>query len=115
MSTVYGDTRKASDITFSMYTSTDGPVNDWPLDTANDAPDGEFVIATSQIDCFSETMAKHVYVSDTKIIVKDGHIDANSACQAVAEIVNRCGYWGTYLEILKFNPRTRTFNVYIGS
>jgi hypothetical protein len=44
---------------------------------------------------------EHVYyISTNKVIIKDGLVDVDSVKEATAELLNRCGYWGTYIEAL---------------
>ena len=45
---------------------------------------------------------EHVYyVSTHKAIIKDGLVDIDSAKEATAELLNRCGYWGVFIESLR--------------
>ena len=45
---------------------------------------------------------EHVYyVSTHKVIIKDGLVDIDSAKEATAELLNRCGYWGVFIESLR--------------
>ena len=45
---------------------------------------------------------EHVYyVSTHKAIIKDGLVDIDSVKEATAELLNRCGYWGMFIESLR--------------
>ena len=45
---------------------------------------------------------EHVYyVSTHKVIIKDGLVDIDSAKEVTAELLNRCGYWGVFIESLR--------------
>ena len=45
---------------------------------------------------------EHVYyVSTHKVIIKDGLVDIDSVKEATAELLNRCGYWGVFIESLR--------------
>ena len=45
---------------------------------------------------------EHVYyVSTHKAIIKDGLVDIDSVKEATAELLNRCGYWGVFIESLR--------------
>ena len=41
------------------------------------------------------------YVSTHKAIIKDGLVDIDSVKEATAELLNRCGYWGVFIESLR--------------
>ena len=45
---------------------------------------------------------EHVYyVSTHKVIIKDGLVDIDSGKEVTAELLNRCGYWGVFIESLR--------------
>ena len=45
---------------------------------------------------------EHVYyVSTHKVIIKYGLVDIDSAKEATVELLNRCGYWGVFIEGLR--------------
>ena len=41
------------------------------------------------------------YVSTNKVIIKDGVVDIDSVKEAAVELLNRCGYWGEFIERLE--------------
>lgn len=44
---------------------------------------------------------EHVYYASTKkITIKDGLVDVDSVKEATVELLNRCGYWGVFIEAL---------------
>ena len=85
------------------------------------ASDGEYFIKEESLDYTDfysrnkkekDTIRK-TYYSDSKVIVKSGLIDIETVIQCVAEILNKTGYWGTYIEDIKFNGKQ--FEISIGS
>jgi|TARA_R110000803_G_scaffold204305_1_gene270222 hypothetical protein len=44
---------------------------------------------------------EHVYYASTKkVTIKDGLVDVDSVKEATVELLNRCGYWGVFIEAL---------------
>ena len=76
----------------------------------DDFEDGEYglilsnyeeVSTTSSNGSVAWTRMEHVYyVSDHKVIIKDGQVDVDSVKEATAELLNKCGYWGVFIEAL---------------
>ena len=61
----------------------------------------EEVSTTSSNGSVAWTRMEHVYyVSDHKVIIKDGQVDVDSVKEATAELLNKCGYWGVFIEAL---------------
>jgi len=66
---------------------------------------------------------EHVYyVSTHKAIIKDGLVDIDSVKEATAELLNRCGYWGMFIESLRevdfdigLLDRKKFINLHLGS
>ena len=66
---------------------------------------------------------EHVYyVSTHKAIIKDGLVDIDSVKEATAELLNRCGYWGVFIESLRevdfdigLLDRKKFINLHLGS
>ena len=62
----------------------------------------EEVESTSSDGRVAWNRMEHVYyVSTHKAIIKDGLVDIDSAKEATAELLNRCGYWGVFIESLR--------------
>ena len=81
-----------------------------PLKVIDDFEDGEYGLMLSNYQEV-ETISKdgrvvckkmeHVYyISTNKVIIKDGLVDIDSVKKATAELLNRCGYWGEFIEAL---------------
>ena len=116
------------DIWWSIYTdTTPKAVDEWveannvghsierrpdgrPLKVIDDFEDGEYGLMLSRYQEV-ETISKdgrvackkmeHVYyISTNKVIIKDGLVDIDSVKKATAELLNRCGYWGEFIEAL---------------
>ena len=112
-----------NDIWWSIYTDTTpkdvddwveannvGFTNDDERKVIDDFEDGEYGLMLSHYQEV-ETISKdgrvackkmeHVYdVSNNRVIIKDGLVDIDSVKKATAELLNRCGYWGTFIEAL---------------
>ena len=87
-----------------------GFTNDDELKVIYDFEDGEYGLMLSHYQEV-ETISKdgrvackkmeHVYyISTNKVIIKDGLVDVDSVKKATAELLNRCGYWGEFIEAL---------------
>ena len=111
------------DIWWSIYTDTTpkdvddwveannvGFTNDDERKIIDDFEDGEYGLMLSNYQEV-ETISKdgrvvckkmeHVYyISTNKVIIKDGLVDVDSVKKATAELLNRCDYWGTFIEAL---------------
>ena len=111
------------DIWWSIYTDTTpkdvddwveannvGFTNDDERKVIDDFEDGEYGLMLSNYQEV-ETISKdgrvvckkmeHVYyISTNKVIIKDGLVDVDSVKKATAELLNRCGYWGEFIEAL---------------
>jgi len=111
------------DIWWSIYTDTTpkdvddwveannvGFTNDDERKVIDDFEDGEYGLMLSHYQEI-ETISRdgrvarkkweHVYyISTNKVIIKDGLVDVDSVKKATAELLNRCGYWGTFIEAL---------------
>ena len=111
------------DIWWSIYTDTTpkdvddwveannvGFTNDDERKVIDDFEDGEYGLILSHYQEV-ETISKdgrvackkmeHVYyVSNNRVIIKDGLVDIDSVKKATAELLNRCGYWGEFIEAL---------------
>ena len=66
---------------------------------------------------------EHVYYASThKVIIKDGLVDVGSVKEATVELLNRCGYWGVFIEGLRevdfdigLLDRKKFIHLYLGS
>ena len=62
----------------------------------------EEVESTSSDGRVAWNRMEHVYyISTNKVIIKDGLVDVDSVKEATAELLNRCGYWGEFIERLE--------------
>ena len=113
----------ADDLCWSIYSDTTpkdvddwveannvGFTNDDESKIIDDFEDGEYGLMLSHYQEV-ETISKdgrvackkmeHVYyISTNKVIIKDGLVDVDSVKKATAELLNRCGYWGEFIEAL---------------
>ena len=62
------------------------------------------------------------YASTHKVIIKDGLVDVGSVKEATVELLNRCGYWGVFIEGLRevdfdigLLDRKKFIHLYLGS
>ena len=53
--------------------------------------------------------------SKTLVPVRSKLISIKELIKATIEVKNESGYWGNYLEIVKFCPQTRCLRVWLGS
>jgi len=74
----------------------------------HDFEDGEYGLILSHYEEVESTKGtvvwkrmEHVYyISKKKVIIKDGLVDVDSVKETTAELLNRCGYWGIFIEAL---------------
>ena len=97
---------EANNVGHTVERETDGK----PHKIIDDFEDGEYGLMLSHYQEI-ETMApdgrvawkrmEHVYyISTNNVIIKDGLVDIDSVKKATAELLNRCGYWGEFIEAL---------------
>ena len=87
-----------------------GFTNDDERKIIDDFEDGEYGLMLShyqEIETISRDgrvackKMEHVYyISTNRVIIKDGLVDIDSVKKATAELLNRCGYWGEFIEAL---------------
>jgi len=97
---------EANNVGHTVKRKTDGK----PHKIIDDFEDGEYGLMLShyqEIETISRDgrvackKMEHVYyISTNKVIIKDGLVDVDSVKKATAELLNRCGYWGEYIEAL---------------
>ena len=81
-----------------------------------DAPNGDYIISTKMIDYNNKTSnVWKNYQSKTKVEVRGGLLEIDTLLKASSEIIDACGYWGQFLEIVEYNPKNKTLNIMIGS
>jgi hypothetical protein len=106
---IYSDT-KPKDVDDWVEANNVGFTNDDERKVIDDFEDGEYGLMLSNYQEV-ETISKdgrvvckkmeHVYyISTNKVIIKDGLVDVDSVKKATAELLNRCGYWGEFIEAL---------------
>ena len=106
---IYSDTTP-KDVDDWVEANNVGFTNDDERKIIDDFEDGEYGLMLSHYQEV-ETMApdgrvawkrmEHVYyISTNKVIIKDGLVDIDSVKKATAELLNRCGYWGEFIEAL---------------
>jgi hypothetical protein len=92
-----------------VYESEDKTIN---YQAIGDFEDGEYGLILDHYEAVESTSSdgrvgpwkrmEHVYyVSTHKGIIKDGLIDVGSVQEAAAELLNRCGYDGVFIEALR--------------
>jgi len=106
---IYSDT-KPKDVDDWVEANNVGFTNDDERKVIDEFEDGEYGLMLSNYQEV-ETISKdgrvvckkmeHVYyISTNKVIIKDGLVDVDSVKKATAELLNRCGYWGEFIEAL---------------
>ncbi len=113
-----------------VYESEDKTIN---YQAIGDFEDGEYGLILDHYEEVESTSSdgrvgpwkrmEHVYyVSTHKAIIKDGLVDIDSVKEATAELLNRCGYWGEFIERLEevdfdigLLDRKKFINLHLGS
>ena len=106
---IYTDT-KPKDVDDWVEANNVGFTNDDERKVIDDFEDGEYGLMLSHYQEV-ETISKdgrvackkmeHVYyISTNRVTIKDGLVDVDSVKKATAELLNRCGYWGEFIEAL---------------
>ena len=106
---IYSDTTP-KDVDDWVKANNVGFTNDDELKVIDDFEDGEYGLMLSHYQEV-ETISKdgrvackkmeHVYyISTNRVTIKDGLVDVDSVKKATAELLNRCGYWGEFIEAL---------------
>ena len=106
---IYSDTTP-KDVDDWVEANNVGFTNDDELKVIDDFEDGEYGLMLSHYQEV-ETISKdgrvackkmeHVYyISTNRVTIKDGLVDIDSVKKATAELLNRCGYWGEFIEAL---------------
>ena len=75
-------------------------------DISTDAPDGVYAVHHNHLGKKGKSYG---------VTVKDGYFVVEPTLRACAEARNESGYWGTFLEALKYDPKYEEFNAEFGS
>ena len=75
-------------------------------DISTDAPDGRYKVTTKHLGAGGESYG---------VEVKDGYFGVEPTLRACAEARNDAGYWGTFLEGLKYDSLEGEFTAVFGS
>lgn len=90
----------------------------WAMESdETDAPDGTYSFHTTMFDYRSNTK-DHIFLgwhSHIPVEVRNGHINKTQALAAAGHLMGSCGYWGRYLESVKYDPVTKSFEITVGS
>ena len=91
-------------------------------DRISEMPDGEYFFVKSCYDyndyvkSVEKIMHRKNWISNHKIIVKDGQVDIMSAKRAVADILNQSGNWHYFIEDIWLSEEYHnTLHVALGS
>ena len=88
----------------------------WELDSNEfNVPDGEYRFRTTAFDYKQDVNVPLVWESDLPVEVNQGYMDRDSALAAAAHLIQSCGYWGRFLEDIRYDPISNTFDISIGS
>ena len=90
----------------------------WDIDSnKTEAPDGRYLLTTEMFDYRKEQSPDYVFetwTSDIVVEVVDGRINRDQALRAANDLLQQCGYWGTFLEELEYKGGT-TLSATFGS
>ena len=90
----------------------------WDIETdLTEAPDGRYLLTTEMFDYRKDQSPDYVFenwTSDILVTVENGRINKSEALKAADDLLQQCGYWGTFLEELEYKGGT-TLNATFGS
>lgn len=82
----------------------------WDIETdLTEAPDGRYLLTTEMFDYRKEQSPDYVFenwTSDILVTVENGRINKTEALKAADDLLQQCGYWGTFLEELEYKGGT---------
>ena len=83
----------------------------WDIDSnKTKAPDGRYHITTEMFDYRKEQSPDYVFETWTSpviVTVANGLINKQEALKAADDLLQQCGYWGTFLEELEYKGGNR--------
>ena len=90
----------------------------WDIETdLTEAPDGRYLLTTEMFDYRKEQSPDYVFETWTSpivVTVENGRINKTEALKAAEDLLDQCGYWGTFLVELEYKGGT-TLNATFGS
>lgn len=82
----------------------------WDIESElTEAPDGRYLVTTEMFDYRKEQSPDYVFetwTSDVIVEVVNGKINRDQALRAANDLLQQCGYWGTFLEELEYKGGT---------
>ena len=82
----------------------------WDIESeSTEAPDGRYLVTTEMFDYRKEQSPDYVFetwTSDIVVTVENGRINKDQALRAANDLLQQCGYWGTFLEELEYKGGT---------
>lgn len=82
----------------------------WDIETdLTEAPDGRYLLTTQMFDYRKDQSPDYVFenwTSDILVTVENGRINKTEALKAADDLLQQCGYWGTFLEELEYKGGT---------
>lgn len=82
----------------------------WDIESdLTEAPDGRYLLTTEMFDYRKEQSPDYVFetwTSDIVVEVVNGKINKDQALRAANDLLQQCGYWGTFLEELEYKGGT---------
>lgn len=82
----------------------------WDIESeSTEAPDGRYLLTTEMFDYRKEQSPDYVFetwTSDIVVEVVNGRINKDQALRAANDLLQQCGYWGTFLEELEYKGGT---------
>tara|TARA_B110000037_G_C17065142_1_gene483480 strand:- start:716 stop:1024 length:309 start_codon:yes stop_codon:yes gene_type:complete len=88
----------------------------WELDSNEfNVPTGDYKFRATMYDYSRNDNVFLVWESALPVSVVDGYMNKQSALTAAAHIIDCTSYWGRYLEAVKYDTKSNTFDISIGS
>ena len=82
----------------------------WDIDSNKTrAPDGRYLLTTEMFDYRKAQSPDYVFETWTSpivVTVANGLINKQEALKAAEDLLEQCGYWGTFLEELEYRGGT---------
>ena len=88
----------------------------WELESNEfNVPSGDYKFRATMYDYSRNDNVFLVWESALPVSVNNGYMNVDQACAAAAHIIDCTSYWGRFLEDIKYDTKSNTFDICIGS